>query len=192
MQHALNCPPLIVPDMEASPVFSVVIAYEDFETGKHAKRIYDFLVENLGHDCMFVNQMWKFDVLSIAKLREIAIEDAAKADIILVSSHGLDLPEHVKLWTEAWLQHEPHPLALVALFDRMSETQAVRDYLQEVARRGDMEFFAQPEALTESREPDLQLSGSAGARLNTSTRALSALAGAVQQDEVAPRWGINE
>lgn len=151
MQHTLHRPPLVnAPDLEAAPTFSVVIAYEDFETGKHAKRTYDFLVENLGREYNFVNQMWKFEVLTIPKLREIAAEDAAKADIIIISSHGRELPDQTKIWIESWLEQPRNPLALVALFDSpwRYETNDVRDYLAEVARRGEMEFFAQDESAT--------------------------------------------
>jgi len=58
----------------------VVIAYEDFETGKQAKRTFDFLAEQLKDECQFTNQMWKFDVLNIPKLREMAAKDAAGAE----------------------------------------------------------------------------------------------------------------
>ena len=85
-------------------VFSVVIAYEDFDTGKHAKVTYDFLVQTLGHECRFSNEMWKFDILSIPKLQEMAVADAQNADIIIVSGHGRhELPDHVKEWLESGL-----------------------------------------------------------------------------------------
>ena len=65
MRHTLTIPPLGSAERDSSPVFNVVIAYEDFETGKQAKKTYDFLAQNLGSDCHFTNQMWKFDVLGI-------------------------------------------------------------------------------------------------------------------------------
>ena len=194
MQHMLNCVPLIVPDAETNPAFSVVIAYEDFETGKHAKRTYDFLVENLGHDCTFVNQMWKFDVLSIPKLREIAIEDAARADIILISCRGSDLPTHVKVWMEAWLEHKPHPLALVALFgcprEGMHQVSATRDFLAEVAKRGGMEFFAQADDWSGVKRDQAQPGISD--RLGFNQTALTSLAGIARHDGSVRRWNLDE
>src|SRR5947209_20040133 len=100
MQHTVSIPPLKSSVLESNSRFNVVIAYEDFETGKHAKRTYDFLVENLGHDCQFTNQMWKFEVLCIPKLREMAARDAAMADIVMISCHGKELPPEVKAWVE--------------------------------------------------------------------------------------------
>ena len=53
--------------MEINPTFNVVMAYEDFDTGKRAMRTYDYLVQHLGDECLFKNQMWKFDVLAVAE-----------------------------------------------------------------------------------------------------------------------------
>src|SRR5207245_10236995 len=101
MQRTLTYVPPGVSDLEVNNTFNVVIAYEDFETGKHAKSTYDFLVEHLHGECRFTNQMWKFDVLGIPKLREMAAKDAAMADIIIISSHGgEELPPDVKAWIE--------------------------------------------------------------------------------------------
>src|ERR1700730_16057878 len=99
MQHMLSCPPLGAAGVDSQPVFNVVIAYEDFATGKQAKKTYDLLTENLGHDCQFNNQMWKFDVLGIPKLREMAAKDAVTADVIIISCRGGGhLPNPIKNW----------------------------------------------------------------------------------------------
>jgi hypothetical protein len=194
MQRTLTFPPVDSPEVESNPVFNVLIAYEDFETGKHAKETYDFLAENLGRECQLTNQMWKFDVLSIPKLREIAVRDAAMADIILISSHGEPLPEYVKKWTESWLMEGTQALALVVLFDR-PETQSgaasspLREYLADVAKRGRMEFFAQPDVWPSIGRRNIPFFVH---RDSVATnRTLSTLAGAVPPD-ITPRWGINE
>jgi hypothetical protein len=196
MQHTLISPPPASPhlDFNSSPAFNVLIAYEDFETGKHAKKTYDFLVDNLGRDCRFTNQMWKFDVLSIPKLREIAVKDALTADIIILSGHGDELPGHVTTWIESWLMEARNALALVALLDGANTTGrqrcATREYLARVAERGKMEFFAKPQNWADSKYQEEQLLFSRGPDLNG--RTLSALAGVVQRDVSFPRWGINE
>jgi len=134
-------------DFENCPLFKVVIAYEDFEMGNHAKHLYDFLTQNLGEDFELSSQMWKFDVLSIPKLREIAIKDAIEADILVISSRGgQGLATGAKVWIESWLTQGTRADALVALFGcEVQETQTVRDYLADVACRGGLEFFAQPD-----------------------------------------------
>jgi hypothetical protein len=190
MQHTLTNPPASGAEFDSLPTLNVVIAYQDLGTGKHAKRTYDFLVEHLGSDCQFHNQMWNFDILSIPKLREIAGQDAAAADIVVISSHGNELPAHVKTWIEEWLGEPNRPLALVALFDlpsaEASKTRGVRNYLAEVARRGDMEFFAQPDewpGQTKAAEnPQLLDIG------GLDQRTLSKLADVVERDALPPRW----
>jgi hypothetical protein len=186
MQHTLIYPPLSSPELGTN--FNVVIAYEDFGTGKHAKTTCDLLTENLGPDCHVNTQMWKFDVLALPKLREMAAKDAAAADIIIISCRGdSDLSAPLKAWIESWLTDKRSALALVALFDRpedhVFQSRAVRDYLAGVAKRGNLAFFAQPE------EASAQFQGGDIRREN---RTESALAGAVYRDHSLPRWGINE
>jgi len=192
MQRSINYPPLSVSELDAKPTLNVVIAYEDFETGTHAKGTYDFLVEHLGHEFQFLSQMWKFDVLSIPKLREMAAKDAAMADIIIISSQGRELSEEVKSWIESWLAEKGNPMALVALFSgsagNSKETAAARDYLDGVARRGDLEFFAQPDEWPGKKNGESFLFN----RASGAGKALSTLAGVVERDVSYPRWGINE
>ena len=177
---------------DESPPLNVCIAYEDFETGKRAMKTYNYLVEHLGHECHFANQMWKFDVLSVPKLREMAVKDAAAAQIVIVAGQGNNpLPIQVKAWIESWMSQAGHAVALVGLFEDLSEfsESPARDYLASVARRGDMEFFC-------------QTAKSDGGKRKTkgdpqrNEIAISALASVIQeQDEhdiAVSRWGINE
>jgi hypothetical protein len=190
MQHTLSCPPSGIDDCGTSPAFNVVIAYEDFDTGKHAKRTYDFLTETVGRECRFTNEMWKFDVLRIPKLWEMARADAAAADLVVISCHGDDLPAHTREWIESWLGGPTTPLALVALFDRpleeVAKVRAVRDYLADAARRGNMEFFAQPDqwpGAPRSRECSVFHKPK-----DRGQPTLRTLAGVFQQDLPASRW----
>lgn len=122
------------------------MVYEDFETGKRAKETYDFLVSHLGCSCEFMSQVWRFDVLSIPKLEELAIEDAVAADVVIVSSHGgKALPPQVRDWLERWMAVGTHnTMALVALFDcSPEEASGVLEQLREAAKRKAIKFFSQ-------------------------------------------------
>ena len=195
MQRTIGYSPISSSDLDVNPSIDVVIAYEDFETGKHAKSTYDFLVEHLGHECHFTNQMWKFDVLGISNLRQIAAKDAAAADIIIISCHGHELPTEVKAWIELWLSEQAHPIALVALMASADETPIdthdLRTYLAGVAQRGQMELFIQPDAWSDRHDANDVLAF----RRNSNSdqgKTLSILAGAIDRDNRFPRWGINE
>src|SRR6185437_1781183 len=176
-------------EKKVNSALNVVIAYEDLETGKRAMKTYDYMVEQLGDQCLFTNQMWKFDVLPVPKLKEIAAKDAASAEIIIVSAHeGKQLPDEVKSWVELWLSYETQATALVGLFGAENPENPVRNYLADVARRAKIEFFCQPGIW-----PAL------GQKHDTSTRmwernekTFSFLANAVREEPVASHWGINE
>jgi hypothetical protein len=187
MQHSLNSVPPSAFDLEFNPAFNVLIAYEDFETGKHARKTYEFLVEHLGQDSQFANQMWKFEVLQIPNLREMAARDAAMADVIVISGHGgSQLPAHVRLWIEAWLAAPRNAIALVALFDPPREhTQSIRTYLADVARRGKMAFFAQPDQWP-AQESEATIAGQDESAHEQQT--IAAIAVAAQRDLTVPQW----
>jgi hypothetical protein len=194
MQHTLIIPPPPPSDSEFAPnSFSALILYENFETGKQAKKTYDVLVENLGRDCRCSSQMWKFDVLSLPKLSDIALRDACMADILMISCRGDELPATVQNWLNGWAGAPGNALALVALFDCPPEqthrAHSVRTYLARLAGQAQVEFFAQPDAAARIPRPDLPLFQ------NTSewrSRTLSSLAGAVRNEVHYPHWGINE
>jgi hypothetical protein len=191
MQNTLTFPPLRPSETEVVPTFNVVIVYEDFETGKHAKKTYDFLVEHLGDECVFANQMWKFDVLAVGKLKEIAAKDASAADIIIVSAHGSgDLPPEVKAWTEAWLKEKTRAIALVGLFDSPEYLDnPARSYLAGVARRAQIEFFSQPGVWPGG---DHEESPSADNWDRNKTFSVLADMVQIQPDRNISHWGINE
>ncbi len=137
-------------DLESDSAFSVVVAYQDVEMGKHAQGTCDFLMESLAGECRFISKMWRFDALAVPSLRDLAAKDAALADLIFVSSHGREeLPADVKAWIELWLGRKSTAFALVGLFGDEGKDAAlvhsVQDYLAWVAKRGEMEFFAQPD-----------------------------------------------
>ena len=101
--------------------------------------------------------MWKFDALAVPALREAAAQDAAMADLIFLSCHGTgELPMDVKAWIELWLGFQSSAFAVIALFDQANSGGAhvheIQNYLSSVARRGEMEFFAQPDVWPDNPE----------------------------------------
>ena len=192
MQEVVSIPLGSCLDLGERPTFKVVVAYEDFEAGKNAKRVYDFLTQNLGGDCEFSNQMWKFDVLSIPRLREVATKDAYEADILMISSRGgQGLAEGAAFWIESWLAQGTRAIALVALFGgETQETKAIRSYLAEVARRGGLEFFAQPNLWPGHGGPMDEVTNRWQQAWNGRMPMPSCFA--ASQPEPAARWGLNE
>ena len=174
------------PEMDAT--LSVVIAYQDLDSGKNAQRMFDFLVRNVTDECRFVSRMWRFELLAVPGFRKMAADDAALADLIFVSCHGVtDLPVDVKAWIELWLGRPHSPFALVALFDHTNEPHvcATQEYLEAVARRGGMGFFAQPDIWPDNPASHTHVSP-ANLELPLPLAAVSA------RDASVGHWGLNE
>jgi len=176
-------------DLEVNPGLNIVIAYEDLETGRRAMKTYEYMVEQLGGECLFTNQMWKFDVLAVPNLKEIAAKDAAAAEIIIVSAHeGRELPREVKGWIELWLSYKTQATALVGLFGTESVETPARSYLEETARRAKIAFFCQPGIWPGSvNEP-----ASAAHIWRQNDKSLSFLSDTMRDAPAISHWGINE
>ncbi len=195
MRNTLGYPTFGSSNFEANRTFNVMIVYEDFESGKHAKRTYDVLAENLGKDCKCSNQMWKFDLLTVPKLREIAAKDAGSADIVLLSVRGPhDLPAEVKSWLTLWLSTPSRAVALVALFDPSEQNKerwlAICSFLSELAKTAGLEFFAQPDneaPVADSLENFIFQRNSSPV-----SHIVLQAANLEQHEHSGPRWGINE
>jgi hypothetical protein len=140
-------------ELDITSTIQVVIAFEDLAAGKRGKQVYDYLTHRLT-DFEFDHEVWKFSALECPRLLESAARQAAAADIIMLAVHGhKQLPEQVKNWIEMWLGQNGNPMALVVLFDRecedSPEMSKTRQYLEEVARRGKMDLFMQPQKAAE-------------------------------------------
>jgi hypothetical protein len=145
-------------ELEITSTIQVVIAFEDLAAGKRAKQVYDYLTHRLT-DFEFDHEVWKFSALECPRLLEAAARQAAAADIVMLSLHGhKEIPQTVKDWIEAWLGENGNPTALVVLFDRdnqnFQEMSKTRLYLEDVARRGKLDLFMQPQ---KSVEVELEL-----------------------------------
>jgi hypothetical protein len=131
-------------DLQNSSI-KIVIAYDNAATARRAEAIYERLARRLGDDFDFEQRLWRFDVLEQEAVRAEAAKDAADADIVIVATNAdQQLPAGVQSWLESSLQQHAGGAALVALLEHPSPP--VQPYLEDVARRGGMDFFAQTSA----------------------------------------------
>lgn len=142
-------------------ILSTAVAYEDFPAGMHALRTFQGLFDGNQKTFEFnMRNIWKFDFLRIPELRESAVTEAARADLIIISMHTpRELPAGVKWWIEAALeQREQDPGALVLMYNKHPAGGAVMSpaeaYLMQRARNTGMDFFMKrPGAHREIRQP---------------------------------------
>jgi hypothetical protein len=177
---------------ETDQALNVLTLFEDLDTGRRAKQIYDYLEKHLGSDFKLNHQVWNLNVLAAPMLRELAAKDASESDILIISLHGQrELSAEARSWLELWVGQRSAPIGLVALFDpeqRNSETAIeTRRYLEAIAQTGRMDFFTEPkDAESGSEEPE-------GTRRFDFRRGLFGQFGASDiHGESNPRWGIND
>ncbi len=126
---------------------SLLVTFEDSSTGSRVKEYRQNLSHHLGQECRIIEHVWLFNMFRLRELREIAAEEAAAADLVIISMHETpQLPADLKAWLELWLQQkgERRPL-LLALLDPTKEgaTRAVETDLRRAARAGGVEFLVE-------------------------------------------------
>jgi len=105
------------------------------------------LARTLGQECQIIEHVWLFSTFRLRELQEIAAEEACASDLVIISVHQAEsLPDEVKSWIDLWLGHKgARHGVLLALLDSVSEgaSGSTEAYLQDIARRGGMEFLVE-------------------------------------------------
>lgn len=107
------------------------MVYEDFLTGARIKRAFDRLLSRIGDGADFQLGLCRFDLLRDPELNTRATDEAAAADIVVISTHGqVDPPVEVKSWLCRWFEkREDKPAALVISLDQDGRTTAAGNRL---------------------------------------------------------------
>jgi hypothetical protein len=126
--------------------FKIVLAYEDQESAGRGIQICNKIADGLGKSFELNKVMWKFDLLNVPKMRQLAGDDAATADMIIFAMHpNADLSVSVCAWIEKALgDASEKPRALVALLSRDCDIQGKPglDYLRRLAETYKIDFFS--------------------------------------------------
>ncbi len=154
-------------------------------------KTYDYMVGQLGEQCLFANQMlWEIRrCLRCRSWKEIAAKDAVawRKSSLFPHHEGKQLPPEVKSWVDLWLSYGTQATALVGLFGAESVDDPVRRYLAEVAQRAKIEFFCQPGiwpgAAQKTRHDVAQ-------QLGTQRKDFFFLANVVEEEPTGSHWGI--
>ena len=119
-------------------------AFEDSATGARVKEFRQDLFQQLGQRCQIIEHVWLCNMFRFHELQEIAAEEAAVADLVVIAAHdATSLSEEVKGWMDLWLrQKSTRNAVLLALLESAPEEGPgpIEVYLEDVARRGGMEF----------------------------------------------------
>jgi len=125
--------------------FNIVLLYQDQESALRGLQTCEKISAGLGKTFEINKVMWKFDLLNLPKMRELARDDAAGADMfIFAMREDTELPQAVCTWIEDGLtEASEKPRALVALLSREIGALASSglDYLRRFAEARKLDFF---------------------------------------------------
>src|ERR1700751_5288260 len=135
----------LTPSCLHRPKLAVVIIYEGRAAGRRAKYFYENLVRDLRGKYDVNLDLWSFPILAISQIGNLAVQVAAKADVVILSLRGdSKLPAEIGEWIETWpgLTADNDP-ALVVLVDRRQTSKACATvaYLQKVADKAGIDLF---------------------------------------------------
>jgi hypothetical protein len=104
---------------EVDAPLEVLLLHEDLQTGLRAKSLLGSLEAKLSVKPRFLVELWRFDMLHDPELQERAVQEAARANMVMISMHGQhELPAVVRNWLSRWTEaRNGEACALVASFD---------------------------------------------------------------------------
>lgn len=122
-----------------SKLFNVVVAYDGITGAIYAHEAIGALAMALGHDVEVNTDTWSFDMLQRLDLRHVAVREAARADLIIVSATA-ELPPHLESWLLTCMREaDGHRPMLAALYPELegyeAQMQAINDCLAGIAAR---------------------------------------------------------
>ena len=171
-----------------------LVVYEDFPTGLRARQTLERLAHRLQADAESRLNLWRFDLLEEASLRAQAAQEAADADLVVVSAHGREnLPATVNLWMEEWLCRKGNErCALVLSLDSGAQrtpaaTQTVAG-LEALAQLANVDVFLDFNLATTDWESAFE---EIHDRAETTTRLMDGILHEFERQSFR-HWGINE
>jgi hypothetical protein len=145
----------------ATPTIQLTALYEDLEAGLQVKRLLDRVESAVKRELpvQFKLEVWRFDWLGEASLRNMALSMARSSALVLVST-STDHPPIVELerWIRAWTQNRDDQLSALVLLTQegnlRSGPHTLYNCLQRAARRKAVEFLCEYiQSTQDKREP---------------------------------------
>jgi len=165
----------------------MVVVYEDGVAHDCAMEMGNRLAAQFGEEPTFVFNSWNFKQLAEPETAGEAVEAASRADVIIISTHGNELPWAVGAWLESCVKVRSGPEGALALLlaeplslSTASGTVVAR--LELTARRMRMDFLPLMPAQAEELIKTLQ------ERANIVTTTMKEML----DQPAADHWGLNE
>ena len=124
-------------------MFRILAIYDSSESSREAARASAVILRELGEDVIVHKSSWEADALADCAVRERAVEEAAKADVIVVAVADTEPSAVMKQWTDGWQKKRQLNSGLLALIPcNESRTGGeFTEFLYETAVSANMDFL---------------------------------------------------
>jgi hypothetical protein len=139
-----NQPDALSKNTEAKP-FRMLSIYDSDEANREALLTSELVLRELGDSIEADRTTWDLHALEASAIRDLAAEEAARADVIVVAMAGDQPSKALKEWTSLWEQKRELSGGLLALIPA-GETSSggdLADFLYETAVTANMDFLCQ-------------------------------------------------
>lgn len=193
MQECLDKPSSEVANPETPPPMRVVIVYEDVDCGLRAMQLYERLTREYEREFSFQLDLWRWEILGMPAIGDLAAYAAAAADMVLMSITGrTELSPVIKSWVENWIPRKTESDgALVLLLDKPNDHSAYQastvSYLRSAASGANVKFMVHS-----AQYPTLGPNSLGQQFGSKSTKSKSPLSQALAKGEAYPHWGLND
>jgi hypothetical protein len=133
------------PPDESAYALKIVGVYQDSITREWARQMCHPVTQGIGDEWV-LNTWYQVNDLGDTGILLDAVHAALRADVIVVSVHAADeLPVELCTWFDVWLPRRPPRVSVLAAVIGVagqpgSQAERTQEYLQAVARRGQLDF----------------------------------------------------
>ena len=131
-------------DLEPKP-FRMLSIYDSEAANREATDASNLVLRELGDSIEADRSIWDLDSLDTSTFRQLAAEEAARADVIVIALAGEEPSKSLKQWVAEWQQNRELSGGLLALIPAGdSETGGnLATFLYETAVTANMDFLCQ-------------------------------------------------
>jgi hypothetical protein len=105
------------------PIIKAVTFYENRAVALRAKNVLDRVASAFCDEFVFSNEVWSFDTLRFASLRQDAMHEVGDADLVVISiRNDVQVPREILYGLGTWHRREDgNPPAAIILWDRQGK-----------------------------------------------------------------------
>ncbi|MGZ8937852.1 MAG: hypothetical protein ACXW32_01425 [Limisphaerales bacterium] len=129
---------------DAKP-FRMLSIYDSEAANREATDTSNLVLRELGDTIEADRTIWNLDSLETSTLRQLAAEEAARADVIVIALAGNEPNKSLKQWAAQWQQSRELSGGLLALIPAGDSESGgdLADFLYETAVSANMDFLCQ-------------------------------------------------